>query len=164
MQAKSGVLIALIGCSILGGCAGGPNYLEPDNSAYAGLPPEVVKERVVDPVLIDALENGFSPEERTSVIQLNVSYAVFCRDLYDVYQNWTLAGVPPVVPAVVVPVNPSAMFPLETEIWVDTATAAIASNDPSVLRRELLLDGGCRDFVVDPTASSSMTVADALAG
>lgn len=156
------VLCGMTAMAVLVACSTSEGFEDLESSAYEGLPGEVVQERLADPVLTEALIDGFSPEDRTSVVQLNVSYAIFCRALFKEYEDWTLLGDAPEVPEVVVPDEPSEMFDLEAEIWTEAAATAIVSNDPSQLRRELLLYGGCRDFVLDPNADSQKTVADAL--
>ena len=149
------VLVPLSACASAGGSG-----LAADDAAFAGLPVEVVEERLADPVLLDALDTAFAEDQRPGVVQLNVATTVYCRALVDAYTRWIDEGLTPTVPDMPRPDVPEGDFDDTAAMWLDDTARSIGSGDPEVLRTELLAQGGCRGVTV--AAGGKETIADAL--
>ncbi|MCL2787501.1 MAG: hypothetical protein FWD59_03260 [Micrococcales bacterium] len=148
---------------LIAGCGyGQEGDLGPNSSAFEGLPADVVAERLGDPVLKGVLRDE-PTGSRAGMAQLNVSSTVFCRDVLRAERRWVTTGEQPDVPGVVSPANPEPGFDAFMDSWVEMVREAIDSGDPAVLREWLVLTGGCRDVVADPSLSATRTVADVLA-
>lgn len=133
------------------------------SQALAGLPRDVVTERLADPVLEQSLKDA-AESDRVEMAQLNISSTIFCRETLSAYETWVTTGVTPGVPAVARPDMPAAGFDSFMNAWHQDVQTAIASGDPEVLRSWLLLLGGCHDTVAAPATDTTQTVADVLQG
>lgn len=113
--------------------AGAPDHLQPDSPALAGLPQDVVQERLADPELLETVDSA--PEgERVLMTQLNVSSTVFCRDVVTARDAWLLSGTRPQTPAVARPDHPEDGFDEFMDGWVSMVDDAVDSGDPDGLR------------------------------
>lgn len=161
-------LAATVSLLILAGCSGSATddielqSLDPSSPAYAGLPQPVVQERLSDPVFIETLESSFASDEWEAVVQVNVAYTVYCREMYSEYKEWTTSGVRPDLPRHPVPDSPAASFTDRFGSLSEEFESAADSGDPSIFRDVLLLAGGCPDYPLAP--GSKETIADALSG
>lgn len=156
--------LAIAATFTLAGCTHAETSIDGvDQAKLAGLPSDVVAERLADPVFVENL-SGFPLGERTGVVQLNVASAIFCRDLYGQYEQWTITATTPHVPSVATPDTPEPGFNEFMAQWSSSAQKAIDAGDPAELRSYLLLTLGCRDTIVDPRDAEKRTVAELLEG
>ena len=156
--------ILLAAIVLVSGCSGSPTpaALEPNSAVFAGLPSEVVAERLGDPELQEILRNP-APWTREEIAQNNISFTILCRDILEAEQRWRATGDRPGVPELVSPDNPVEGFASAMENWLAQVGDAIDAGDPAVLREWLTAEGGCRLVIADPKTSDTQTVADVLA-
>lgn len=152
------VLGAAVACSSQDGDA--LRAVSTDDPGLAGLPAEVVAERLSDPALQQVL-NDEDPGSRTTMAQLNVASTVFCRQVLEEYQQWLYTGREPSVPGVVAPDVPAEGFDRFMADWVEMVQSAMDSGDPEALAAWLVAPGGCWITVADPSVPR-VTVTDVV--
>lgn len=132
-----------------------------DNPAVAGLPVDVVAERLADPVFQVTMRE-WDKDTLKQMVQLNISSVVYCRDTLGVYRKWVNAGATPEIPRIARPDKPEPGFDEFMNSYQRQVTEATATGDPESLRNWLLADGaGCRQNIADPR-DPKKTIGDVL--